>query len=265
MGFLRVIVASVLALGLLAAWRLGYAQSCAALAAPAALAIVLVITLREAAVMRRRCLAACYFNEGTFLRRLFSGVVWPTLTSLGLALVLAIALMLDVATWDETTLIVLAADVVLLIVILRLVEAAARGSASAKARPVVVKSVSAALNALALLAAIVALRFYSPPPAYADPSLFTMMERAAASFQSSCGTIDVAIQLQMSKEALGWWLALTSDGLVADGGGFSAVVRWAMWGLFLVGGAVSAFAYSRYMAEVLHRAGHLEEADGRDS
>ncbi|MEL6977686.1 MAG: hypothetical protein AAGM38_03280 [Pseudomonadota bacterium] len=254
MRALRVLAAIVAALGVLAAWRFTFPVSCAALAAPAAVLILVGLGLRESGVARRRFFASFYFKDGTWLRALFSRTLLVSILAFLTATIPVAALCLDLTTWSPNELALLAANAVVLLVLMRMFEALLRSGAEPAILPVLVKRWSVAVNTLLLLAGLAMVRLYTPAPAYVDPSLVVMIETASAQLGSDCAWIDAALQLQIGKEALGWWLIGWSEGRL--GGGEAEYLRWLAWILFLVSGSFSAFAYSWFLAHIMHLADH---------
>ena len=254
---MRMIAAIAVCLGALAAWRETYALSCLALLAPAFIFIVVVLGMREYGVLRRRFFAGFYFAEGSWLRAFFSRTLIVTRFAMFGAFIPTAALCLDLTTWSPYELGVVAADALVLILLLRLFDGLTRGAARPEARAVLVKSWAVSVNVVLLVAGLIGARLMSPYPDYVAPSLATTMTEAGRTLSSVCPWIDLALQLQIGKEALGWWLITTTEARLAAAGDFG-LLRWLAWAIFLISGSLSAYAYSRFLAQLAYAADHVE-------
>ncbi|MEM9723887.1 MAG: hypothetical protein AAF909_00295 [Pseudomonadota bacterium] len=271
------IAAIALCLGALAAWRATYPITSAALIAPAFIFVVVVYGMRESALLRRRFFGHFYFKDGTWLRRIFLRPLWPTFLALLAAILPTLALCLDVTTWSPQELAVLAAGSIFLVALLRIFDAALRGVTRGPARAVLVKRWAVGVNAIALAAALIVVKLQMTPPDYVARSLADTWTAAQASIGSESPWIDVALQAQMGKEALGWWLVTSTEAFLnaagagspppaagADATWWSGVtltdpLRWLAWGLFLVSGALSAYGFSWFVAQLAYAADHVDE------
>lgn len=252
------IAAIALCLGALAAWRETYALHCAALVVPAFVYLMIVLGLREGGVLRRRFFAEFYFRDGSWLRAFFSRTLLVTILALFAAVIPAAALCLDLTTWTSYELAVVAADAVVLVLLLRMFDGMTRGAARPEVRAVLVKRWAVAVNVVLLVTGLIAARLMTPPPVYALPTLSATMAEASQVLSSACPWIDAALQLQIGKEALGWWLILSTEARLGagDDAGF---IRWLAWAIFLISGSLSAYAYGTFLAQLAYAADHLED------
>lgn len=255
---MRMIAAIALCLGALAAWRETYALSCAALLAPAFVFCVIALSLRESGVLRRRFFAEFYFRDGSWLRLFFSRTLIVTVIALFSALLPALSLCLDLTTWTPYELGVLAVDALVLVLLLRLFDWMTRGAARPEIRSVLVKRWAVGVNSALLVAGLIAAKLMLPPPEYALPTLSATMAEASRTLSSTCPWIDAALQVQIGKEALGWWLILSTEARLGAGGD-AGVIRWLAWAIFLISGGLSAYGFSRFLAQLAYAADHLEE------
>ena len=255
---MRMIAAIAVCLGALAAWRETYAISCLALLAPVFVFVVVLMGVREHGVMRRRFFAQFYFKEGSWLRGFFSRTLIVTLFAFFGALIPTAALCLDLTTWTPYELGIVTADALVLIFLLRLFDWMTRGAARPEVRSVLVKGWAVAVNVVLLVAALITVRLMSPYPDYVQPGLTAMMAEASKTISSTCPWIDLGLQVQIGKEAVGWWLITNTEARLSASGDFG-FIRWLAWAIFLISGSLSAYAYSRFLAQLAYAADHVED------
>jgi hypothetical protein len=187
------------------------------------------------------------------LHRLLYSSTWVTLLSLATALVLIAALMMNVPGWDFVVLAVFAFDAVVLAVlylaIWHLVHRLVRVRTGP--RTVLVRSWSTALSVLLMLPVLLAVQLQQSPPAYLDssPQLYEMLQTATARIGSECQLIDTLVRFGCESEALRWWLTLRATQMTQG-----TLLAWLAWGLFLLGGSLSLWAYSAFCTELIHKA-----------
>lgn len=250
----RVCAIGVLFLSAALMWRTYYAAGCAPLAIPSVATIFLLLSLREWSIWRRQCFAGCHFREGTSLRRLFSSPVSPTIFSTGIAVVLGIVVAVEIIVRPLFFLALLAADFALAALLLVGVAEALRSSVSVRAAHVIVKSWAVFVNALILLTALVAwTAYFESPPSWANADFSEMAAGALGTVSSSCPYTHVVLKTAMMKDAAAWWAILSSE--ARFGNSFGVHLRVIAWTAFLMTGAISAFAISRLIVEIVYRSG----------
>lgn len=258
-AILLMVLAVLTGPSLLMCWLLYYRSGCWALLVPLVIIVVLTLSGRARRLWRRRCIADCLFERGSLLHRLLYSSTWATVLSLAAALVLTAALMMDIPGWNSVVLAVFVLDAVLQAVLYLAIWHLVHRSVRVRPGPrmVLVRSWSVALNVLLMLSVLLAVQLKQPPPAYLEtsPQLHEMLQAATAEIGSECQLIDTLVRFGRESEALGWWLTLRAT-RVTQG----TLLAWLAWGLFLLGGSLSLWAYSAFCTELIHKA-HLYRGD----
>ena len=254
----RILAAVLVVFAALAVWRLTYDSQCASAAIPL-LAIALIgFQTAEYAVFRRRCFSDCAFEEGSFLHRFYSRTTLSIVVAIFVSAVAGLSLFLNLLTWTDPVLALLAADGLLLAFIAPpLIRTGSRHLRPGIAR-IASKNIIAALNAVLLLVPLLAIQYYSPFPAFVDPaSLTTTVSQALQSFNSQCLATDFLAKLQAVKEGFSWWLMLKANVQLPD-----PTFRVAAWIIFLVSGSLSVWAYSKLIVQAADLASGSGESNG---
>lgn len=245
----RTIAAAVALGGMIALWRGAHATHCAALFAPAAAALVASWSLGERISLQRRVLADATFRETSWLAPLMRGRLVAAVTASVLGVLLAAALFSDIARMAWPPLFILGfGGFVSVMLIAATVERAAARSVKPIAQGVVVKQLAAGLSFLWLAPALSVAKLYGAARADTDLGLFAALAREAAIPRSDCAMIDAILRLDATRDLVGWRLAVGASE-VASALGWGALV--ALWGVYLLADAVTAFAFCLLAAELL--------------
>lgn len=243
---LRSVALFALAFAALMVWRASYAAGCAALAVPAVVTVLIAWQSFEYGLARRRCFADCFFRHGSLLHRLFRGWLVSLLFAVLGALALSAFLFQGLATWDPPILIALGAVGLAIALLQPPLARAARGPARPKAARIAAKYLTVGLGGAAATLALAWLFLDAEIPSYARQggALVDLIRAAAESTGSACPAVDDFLRLSAAKDGLVWWLILKADESAAGPG-----YRAAAWALFLIGGALGAIGYARYVAQ----------------
>ena len=243
---------------LLLGWSLFYTASCVVLVIPALMVLVLTLAAREQLRERRRCVADCWFVDGSLLHRLVSSTKLVTLLSLVVSVGLTTVLLVSVPTWGLPVMVVLTLDAVLIALLYFGLLRAAGGGLRVRGefRYLLARRWTMAVNLPLVLVALLWLQLQQPPPIWLDGSLDleATLRSASGSVGSRCPLVDKAVRLNSEKEAFSWWLTLKGTAALED-----ARLRWAAWLLFLLSGTLALWAYSRlcvYLISHAHRRVH---------
>lgn len=253
---MRMIAAIAVCLAVLAAWRETYALSCAALLIPAFVFLSVAFGIRESGVLRRRFFASFYFKDGSWLRGFFSRTFLVTLAALIGAVLPTLSLCLDLTIWTPQELAVVAGGALTLALLLKLFDTMTWRAARPEAREVLVKRWAVGVNTALLVAALLTVKLMNPPPAYVALTLNDTLE-AAPKLASVCPWITDALWFQVRKEAVTWWLWVRTETLLIGG---VDLLRWLSGAIFLISGSLSAYAFSRFLAQFAYAADHVEDA-----
>jgi hypothetical protein len=245
MRHLRILAAALVVFAALAVWRLTYGSQCASGVIPL-LAIALIgFQTAEYAVFRRRCFADCAFSDGSFLHRFYSRTVLATALAIFVSAVAGLSLFLNLLTWTEPVLALLAADGLLLALVAPPLIRISSGHLRPGIARIAAKNIIAAVNAALLLGPLLAIQYYSPFPPFVDTaSLPNTITQALQAFSSQCLATDFLAKLQAAKEGFSWWLMLKANVQLSD-----PTFRAAAWIIFLVSGSLSVWAYSKLIVQ----------------
>ena len=255
---IALIAATVAGPAMLLLWSLIYPTGCWSLTLPAFVAVVLMLAGREGALRRRRCLADCWFTQGSLLHRLLTSAVLITLTAMVVATLLTAVLMASIPSWGLEILALLALDSLAITTLYFVFHRAAAGGlkVSPGFRTLVARNWTVALNVPVMVAALLYVQLQQAPPDYLDESLRLgpTLEAASGSVSSACPLVDRLSRLGQETAAVSWWLALKATQVIED-----RRVRWAAWVLFLLSGTLSLWAYSRFCVQLVYYAHRMAE------
>lgn len=243
---LRILAAVIVTLAGLLIWRITYGSQCVSTAIPLLVIILIGYQTAEYAVFRRRCFADCFFNDGTVLHRMFYRPYFSIGIAMFVSIVAGLSLLLNLLTWTPPVLALLAVDGFFLAFLTPGSAVLSEGHLRPSIARLATKNVIATLNAGVLLAALLAIQFYSPFPEFVDPaSLSNTIAQAFRTVGSQCVATDFLAKLQVAKEGFSWWLMLRANVELAD-----PTFRAAAWILFLLSGSLSVWAYSKLIVQV---------------
>ena len=240
MVVLRIAVAAVLGIAVLAVWRFGHEAGCIALVFLPLVALPVALGLREAALLRRRAFADTVFVPRTLLHRRFRSATIPTLAASLAALLAATMLLLDLILEEEGVLLVLAADVPLLILLLTLYGRVLAPVLRPAAWRIVAKAWTAWTNAVLLVTLKVGYDFFALDPPLRSGSGFTTYPGP-----SGYGHCDALTALLTLRGKIDGRLRVEMEAVEATLPGLM------LWIAFLAVSALGAFGFSRYMVEIL--------------
>jgi len=246
------------ALGWLAAWHWASPRIGCTVSAMFLLGIwgAMVSSSYEWALLRRLGFVAHYLKSGGVLARWLIRrallLIWCALKNLPVALILFTAtLSLSSAEW-----LVLAADVLLLLLILITMDRLFDHEAAAVyARPLA-RLWAHRINAAALWVALVAVNFYTPHPDYRGMSWDVVAHTAADQVDCGCDVAATLGRFDSVGQSLAWWAAEYFLSSLAD-----SRERYAAWLIFLATFGISflvAWSYSRALIGVMARPWHIE-------
>lgn len=255
---LRILAAVLAVFAALGVWRATWESQCLSTAIPALLILVIALQTAEYSIVRRRCFADCMFNDGTFFHRMFYRRYFAIGIAFFVSIVAGLSLLLNLITWQEPILALLIVDGVLLALLTPAVTALGRHHLNPGVARIATKNLLIVINAGLLLAALLAIQFYSPFPAFVDPaSLTNTITQAFQAYGSQCLATDFMAKLQVAKEGFSWWLMLKANVQLAD-----PTFRAAAWIIFLVSGSLSVWAYSKLIVQAADMASGPGEANG---
>jgi len=218
--------------------------------------VALLSSSYEWALLRRIGFVAHYLKSGGFLARWLVRrallLTWIAVKNLPVALILFTAtLSLSGAEW-----LVLAADLLLLLLVLGAMERLFDHEAvDLYVRPLA-RIWAHRINAAALWAALVAVNFYTPHPNYIGISLAGVVDTAAAHVDCGCDVVATLGRVDAVGQSIAWWAA---ENFLSSLTG--SVERHAAWLVFLATFGISllvAWSYSRALIGVLARPWHIE-------
>lgn len=238
---------------LLLIWSLTYSAQCWALILPLIIILISTMAARDRIRHRRQCLADCYFVRGSPLNRLLRSTTLITLSSVAVATLLTVILLISVASWSFEILVLLALDSLLIAILYFGLMEGAKGVLNVNEgfRSIFARNWTVAINVPVAVMAILFLQLKQSPPAYLDPSLdlATTMQAASAELTSKCQIIDLLIRAHQEAEAFSWWLMIKSSSVIED-----SHLRWVAWLFFLLSGVLGLIAYSRFCAQLVYYA-----------
>lgn len=243
------VAASLLGFLIILTWQKSYSAGCLTLLLPFLVLILLSLALREITIVRRTCLANCYFEQDSFFHRLLRGKMLATLMAFFMACIFTLALMTAVINWQQEVMLLLCFDAMLIALIYLGLRRLTHNSW--RVRPamanVLAKRFSVIINIPLLLVALMYLQLEAQPPAYLDPAknLKTNLQSASSSLHSQCYWTDRAVRLLQEKEALAWWMMLKASASIKD-----KQLKWAAWMIFLISGTLGVWGYSRLCLEL---------------
>lgn len=246
------------ALGWLAAWRWASPNIGCMVSAVFLLGIwaAVVSSSYEWALLRRLGFVAHYLKSSGILARWLVRrallLAWCALKNLPIALILFTAtLSLSSVEW-----LVLAADVLLLLLLLGAMDQLFdHEAASAYARPLA-RVWTHRINAAALWVALLAVNFYTPHPDYRGMSWDQVAHTAAAQVDCNCDVAATLGRFDAVVQSLAWWAAENFLSNLAE-----TRERYAAWMAFLATFGISflvAWSYSRALIGILARPWHIE-------
>ncbi|MCB1785448.1 MAG: hypothetical protein KDJ33_04305 [Gammaproteobacteria bacterium] len=250
---LLLVVAIAAGPAVLLLWAVVYRLGCWSLFVPIGVAGVLTLFIRERLLWRRRCRADCLFEQDSTWHRLLRGRLFATVYAVALAGVLSGALASAVPTWDFTTLVVVAFDALLLVVLF--LGALHLGGTVLKVRErhrrLFARHWAVAVNVFLLLGILLWMQLDRPPPDYLDDGLALgpTLQTASAGVAAVCPIVDTLVRMRVEAEAASWWVAIKASPLVEDHG-----LRWIAWLAFLVGDALSLWGYGTLCAGLIDAA-----------
>lgn len=241
--------AALLAIALLVVWRESFDSFCPSLLIPIFIAVILTISLREFGHRQRVCRAKCFFQPGSFFFRWLHGQFYVTIHAAFVAIILATSLSLNVLTWSNEVIWLLAIDGLLICLSypLLLRYGVSKFGIKPGMDSVIGKRWLVMFHAPLLILAMVYLQLNTPPPDFLDTgSLAVTVSKASAEKMSSCQIIDVPARLQAEKEAVLWWMMVRGGKYLGPG----STLAWVAWLGFLLNGALGAWAFARLCAQL---------------
>jgi hypothetical protein len=255
---LRILAAVLAVFAALGVWRATYDSQCLSTAIPALLILLIAFQTAEYSIVRRRCFADCMFNDGTVLHRMFYRRYFAIGIAFFVSIVAGFSLLLNLLTWSDPILALLIVDGIVLAFLTPVVTSLGRQHLNPGIARIATKNVLIVINAGLLLAALLAIQYYSPFPRFVDPaSLTNTVTQAFAAYGSQCLVTDFLAKLQVAKEGFSWWLMLKANVQLSD-----PTFRAAAWIIFLVSGSLSVWAYSKLIVQAADLASGPGEANG---
>jgi len=244
--FIRAIAALVLSLGVLFAWRYSATQGCLSLV----IAVIVVITVTagelEDAMLRRYCLASCYFQHGSLPDRWLRGRTIAALRSLVLALFASSFLLLGFLVWDMTTIRIVALDALLIVGLMALFRTLSAHLFTDQTTEVVIKAWTVATNTVLVVLVLALIQFWSTSPEYLRHALIEPLNAASPEATSACALIRVLSEAYIGKDAISWSL-MTKTSLELE----NPLILGVAWFVFLLSGALAIWAYSRFVVQIV--------------
>lgn len=182
-----------------------------------------------------------------WMRRRSLLLIWQGLKSLALALVLLVSVLaFDAAEW-----LVLAADILLLAVLVFLADWALHGQLKTWCAGVVTRQWVHRTNALLLWLALLTLLFFGAHEDYHEMRLAEVVRFSATQVAVGCDALAVLARLSAVSEAVLWWSAQNLFAGLVDPG--QVVIAWAAFLAAFGASFVTAWGYSRALVGVLAR------------
>ncbi|MDH3527337.1 MAG: hypothetical protein OEN52_10265 [Gammaproteobacteria bacterium] len=253
LNVVALVAATVTGPAILLLWSLIYTTACWSLALPAVVMIVLMLAIREGALRRRRCLADCWFSQGSALHRLVSSATLITLIALVISSAFTAVLMASIPSWDFEVLALLALDSLAITALYFIFHRAATNVLRVNRgfRALFARHWTVAVNVPVMVVALLSIQLQQSPPDYLDQSLQLgpSLEAASVSVSSACPVVDRLARLGQESEAFSWWFTLKVTRAIED-----ERVRWVAWIAFLVSGTLTLWAYSRFCVQLVYYA-----------
>ena len=228
------------------AWNGTYQGSCETLVFPMAIIAVIWVSVMEFSTTKRQCLARAYFVVNSLPYRLFNSKKIVFIKSVLLSVLLGGSLVLASVGWNSKTIAVLFADIFFLRWIYGKTLDILTDNLKEAVKYTFAKNIAVSANSVLLMAAIVMIEFYSPIPAYIAPSLNATLTAANGSFTSECNLTHFLLKVGAEKSAFQWWAMLHIDAHIHDPN-----VKLAAWVVFLTSNGLAAYAYGRYIVQLI--------------
>ncbi|MEL6286148.1 MAG: hypothetical protein AAFR41_08170 [Pseudomonadota bacterium] len=247
----RIIFAILLAPALVMVWVGFYPSGCLALVPVAAMAVVIFSYYWACNAVRARLIADLYFERGALFNIIMFSRIRLLLGGLVYTVSLTAFLAFTAVMWGETAVLLLAADALVVFLLLMLFRSLARGAlrATDDLAPIIARQFAARVNAVLLTGALTWLALNSAPPDYAtgQDSLRGALGAAAQGPFSQCGWIDTLVSWGRQVDALKWWTMTQATGQLS-----SPDLVLGAWLLFLLSGGVAALGFSVLAVQINH-------------
>ncbi len=242
---------SAVLIGLLAlwVWRETYALSCISLLIPLGIVGLITFYARDLAMQRRLCWVRCFVDHNHGLSAWLKRTHLSTAVAIFSAFIATVALVSSMTFWPPRLLWVLLADALLLTLIFIGLQRWTKNLLQHGTHAVIIKHWSVTINTLVLLTGLVLAQLYSPIPQYLQAGLLSSLQAANSEIISPCSLIENWIRLAHEVDALSWWLMERGNQHLQAGW-----PRGLAWSLFLLSNSLSAWAFSRLLAQLLHLA-----------
>lgn len=251
MSIFREILAAGLAFTLLLFWRELSAEHCVSLVIPLLIIVVIAMNRREYALRRRRCMVNCTFTRESGIYHLLTGHWLVTVSAIFFAVMSGGVLALQLVTWRDELLLLLAIDLAMLWGIYHLLSVILKPITRIEMHEVLTKKLAAYSNTFLLLMAMVWTQLHSPFPEYlVANSLMQSLVAASSAYSSNCLVTQQLVQLLLEQEVIGFWLMLHATDEID-----SLFLQWLSWGIFLAVNAIGLSGLSRYFTQIIAFAG----------
>ncbi len=193
---------------------------------------------------KKICLANCYFEKRSLFYYLWTRKIYIFLVSFFVGTLLTSILVFASLQFTVMEIIVLLLDSFFLVFFYTILSK--NGTLKERVKGPILKNISAWLGATIVVIVLFVSAYHQTPPEYLRPDLIATLSEIEKEHYSNSAEIDLLAYIVSSVVAIKWWI-LTQATLAF---GENYLVKF-FWLLQLFGNYLMAFAYGRYLLELV--------------
>jgi len=242
---------------ILGSWLLFYPLTCLSL-------ISFVITLFfiskygfEYLVLKRGCIANCFFKKGSLIYHLLLGKIFLFVISFILSIFFTFTLLSYLLFWDWGDLLLSAGLALALPISYHLFLKF--GAFKESSKEILATRLSVYLNAFIFSILLAILHLHQPPPSYLDYNLPKTLAAASSTISSNCPLIQKGLTVVVQLDALKWWLIIKYSFTV-----HIFFLKAVVWLLFLLSNSLVVYPFSILFMELYRIFNNISSSSGKN-
>jgi len=193
---------------------------------------------------RKICLGKCYFDENSLIYFFWTRKVMVFLLSFFVGLLLTGSFVLASSQFTLVDILILFIDSFLLVLLHSLLEKNKTFNENIKAP--IIKNITAWINSLFIVLLLFVVALYQTPPEYLQTDLESTLKMLEKDSYSQCMSIDMMAYVSSTLVATKWWLLSKATFILEN-----EYLKKSLWFFQLLGNYMMAFAYSRFILELV--------------
>jgi len=237
------LASAILGFIILISWHIFYALSCFSLIFPIIICFFIFKTIYNFNSERKKCEAACYFKEKSFLYRWLTQKKIIFISAFIGSAFLTAVLSLNIISFTLEDFIIFAIDMVILHILYEFIEK--ESLLKKKIKSSVLINIVSWLNAVFLTILLFFIALYQTPPQYLKNDLWQTINEATKNYSSVCDFIDEFLFFIEAIQATKWWIVLKLS--LMD---IKYYIKETIWLIFLINNYLLVFSFGKYILEI---------------